>query len=54
MTANELQAQYERCQQWNDPEQWDILALFYMAAGDETKAVECLRLAEDCREPVTA
>ena len=54
MTNKELQQQYERCQQWHDPEQWDILALFYMAAGDEEKAVECSQMADQCRELVTA
>lgn len=50
MTNKELSKQQERCEQWQDPEQWDLLALAYYQAGYELNALYCFRRADAIRE----
>ena len=46
MSNQELQAQFKRCQEWNDPEQWALLALAYLERGYPLNAQRCIELAE--------
>ncbi len=52
MSNEELQAQFERCQEWNDPDQWDALAVLYFERGFYLNAVHCFQRADGCRENV--
>lgn len=49
MSNEELQAQFARCQAWNDPEQWAMLAMLYFVSGYYLNAAHCLKRAEACR-----
>jgi hypothetical protein len=49
MSNDELQAQFARCEQWQDPEQWDLLALAYYQRGYDLNAMHCFRLADALR-----
>lgn len=49
MSNQELQEQYQRCKQWQDPEQWECLALAYYARGYALNALHCFRQADSCR-----
>lgn len=49
MTNDELEAQYERCQQWQDSDQWDFLALAYYVQGYLLNALHCFRCADALR-----
>lgn len=53
MNNDELKQQFERCQRWQDPEQWDLLALAYYQRGYLLNALHCFRQADALREPVT-
>jgi hypothetical protein len=53
MTNTELKEQFERCEKWQDPEQWDLLGLAYYARGYELNALCCFRRAEACRRPIS-
>jgi hypothetical protein len=46
MTDQELQAQFQRCQKWQDAEQWKELALQYAARGYDLNARHCFELAD--------
>ncbi len=50
MTDEQLQAQFERCKQWNDPDQWDVLGIFYFVRGYELNAMFCFMEADSLRE----
>jgi hypothetical protein len=52
LSNDELQAQFQRCEQWNDPEQWDWLALAYYQRGYLLNALHCFRRADACRVSV--
>lgn len=54
MSNQELQDQFRRCEQWNDPEQWELLALEYHRQGYDLNAAHCFQQADKCRELVTA
>jgi cytochrome c-type biogenesis protein CcmH/NrfG len=49
MTNQQLQAQFQKCQEWNDPDQWDMLALEYHRNGYTLNAVQCFRKADELR-----
>ena len=49
MSDQELIEQFRRCQVWQDPEQWQILAMLYWARGYRLNARCCFELAEACR-----
>jgi cytochrome c-type biogenesis protein CcmH/NrfG len=49
MTDRQLAQQFTRCQQWNDPDQWDVLAHLYFAKGYVLNAAECFRKADEIR-----
>jgi hypothetical protein len=51
MTDQELQAQFRRCQEWQDAEQWEQLALQYTARGYALNARRCFELADQVRSP---
>jgi len=45
MTNQELKKQFERCQQWDDPEQWELLAMEYYRRGYYMNAMYCFKQA---------
>jgi hypothetical protein len=45
----DFQAQFRRCEQWNNPEQWDALGLLYYQRGYLLNALHCFERAEACR-----
>jgi hypothetical protein len=49
MTDNELKEQFQQCQAWNDPEQWDALAMLYYQRGYFLNALHCFKRADACR-----
>jgi hypothetical protein len=49
MSDQELIEQFQRCQVWQDPEQWEVLALLYFQRGYLLNARRCFELAESCR-----
>jgi hypothetical protein len=49
MTNKQLIAQHKRCIRWNDPDQWDALAIEYHRRGFFLNARECFRRADDLR-----
>ena len=48
MSDQELIEQFERCQIWQDPQQWELLALVYLARGYLINARRCFELADAC------
>lgn len=54
VTNEFLKEQFQRCEQWNDPEQWEHLAELYQARGYVLNANYCMKQAETCRELVLA
>lgn len=48
----DLQAQFKRCETWQDPDQWDTLALLYYQRGYYLNALHCFGRADACRQPV--
>lgn len=53
MSDQELIEQFHRCQAWQDPEQWELLALAYYQRGCLLNALRCFQFADSCRLPVT-
>lgn len=51
MTDNELMEQFVRCKTWNDPEQWEALAVMYFERGYVLNAEYCVEQAKACRVP---
>lgn len=49
MSNDDLKAQFERCQEWQDAEQWDLLAIAYYGRGYLMNALHCFRQADACR-----
>jgi hypothetical protein len=45
----DLQAQFEACLRWNDPLQWEALAVLYFERGYFLNALECFRRADAIR-----
>jgi hypothetical protein len=52
MSNDELQAQFKRCEGWQDAEQWDLLATAYYARGYLLNALCCFKKADACRVSV--
>jgi Flp pilus assembly protein TadD len=49
MTNKQLIAQHKRCIRWNDPDQWDALAIAYHRRGYIDNAARCFRKADELR-----
>jgi hypothetical protein len=49
MTNEELQEQFSLCEKWNDPEQWELLAVAYFQRGYDLNALVCFNRADACR-----
>ncbi len=47
MTNQELREQFQRCQEWNDPKQWEELAIQYYLRGFYINALYCFRMADE-------
>lgn len=45
-----FQAQFKRCEEWNDADQWDALALLYYQRGYYLNALHCFERADALRE----
>jgi hypothetical protein len=54
MSNEELQAQFKRCEEWQDPEQWDILAMLYFERRYYLNADVCFKRADAIRAHVPA
>ena len=52
MTNDELQAQFNRCQEMQDAGQWEVLALAYYERGYYLNAIFCFDQADKLRRPV--
>ena len=52
MTREELKQQFDRCLKWNDPQQWEELALQYYQRGYFLNALHCFMLADKCKTSV--
>jgi len=52
MSNEELKSLFERCEAWNDPEQWDALAVLYFEQGYYLNAIHCFQRADSCRKGV--
>ena len=50
--AIDLQEQFRLCEQWNDSQQWDWLALAYYARGYLMNARYCFKRADALRASV--
>ncbi len=48
-TGEELQAQFKKCEGWNDPEQWEALAMLYYSHGYLVNAKVCFERADKAR-----
>jgi hypothetical protein len=49
MSNDELIAQFQRCEQWQDADQWDLLAMAYFNCGYVLNAGVCFTRADACR-----
>jgi len=49
MSNDELKLQFDKCQVWQDAEQWDLLALAYYQRGYQFNALHCFKQADACR-----
>jgi cytochrome c-type biogenesis protein CcmH/NrfG len=49
MTNQQLQAQFQKCQEWNDADQWDLLAIEYHRRGYMLNARSCFAKADEIR-----
>jgi hypothetical protein len=52
MSDEQLKQQFERCKEWQDADQWFLLACAYLERGYSMNAVYCFRQSEACRIPV--
>ena len=50
MTNDELSAQFQHCQTWQDAGQWEALAIAYYARGYALNARYCFERADKCKE----
>lgn len=48
-TNEELQAQFKKCEEWNDPNQWDALGTIYFTQGYLLNAGVCFKRADALR-----
>ena len=49
MSNQELRDQFARCLKWNDPDQWDYLAMCFFQAGFPLNARYCFERADVIR-----
>jgi hypothetical protein len=49
MTNQQLRDQFARCIEWNDPDQWDFLAVEFARSGFPMNAIECFNRADAIR-----
>lgn len=49
MNDDELIAQFKKCEQWKDAEQWDLLAMEYFRRGYVLNAGVCFQRADALR-----
>lgn len=49
MNDSELQVQFKRCQEWEDPEQWELLAIAYFERGYYLNAIQCFKNADKAK-----
>jgi hypothetical protein len=49
MIRDELIAQFKRCEQWQDADQWDALAMMYYQRGYLLNALHCFKRADALR-----
>lgn len=49
MNDQELQKRFELCKVWQDPDQWDYLAMAYFQRGYVLNAAQCFRNADELR-----
>ena len=54
MSNQELQDQFKRCEEWQDPEQWDILGVLYFERRYYLNADVCFKRADAIRAQVPA
>jgi len=52
MSNEELQTQFKRCEEWQDPEQWDILGVLYFERRYYLNAGVCFKRADAIRATV--
>lgn len=52
MSNQELQDQFKRCEEWQDPEQWDILGMLYFERKYYLNADVCFKRADAIRVAV--
>ena len=50
MSNEELQKQQARCEIWNDPSQWEMLAVAFYQRGYNLNALYCFRRADEIRD----
>jgi hypothetical protein len=50
MSDQELIEQFQRCKKWNDPEQWEALAMAYYGRTLYDNAAYCFRQADEARK----
>jgi hypothetical protein len=50
MTNQQLRDQFARCIEWNDPDQWDALAMCFFQAGFPINAKYCFERADVLRD----
>lgn len=49
MSNEELQAQFKKCEEWRDPDQWDMLGMLYFNRGYVLNAGVCFQRADALR-----
>lgn len=50
MSDEQLIQQFKLCQQWNNPEQWELLAMAYYQRGYLLNAHCCFQKADACKQ----
>ena len=45
----DLEAQGKLCEKWNDPEQWEFLAMAFYMRGYDLNALHCFKRADAVR-----
>lgn len=50
MSDEQLTQQFKLCQQWDDPEQWELLAMAYYHRGYLLNASRCFQNADACKQ----
>ena len=49
MTDDELRAQWRKCEEWKDADQWELLAVEYARCGYNLNAKRAYERADECR-----